>query len=286
MRAHLDARRVLTEISLMLLIAVMMAAIGPFGTYLLGSLPVRLVYWLRTALAAYLLYRPGIALFASLAFRLGFAEAAGWVAAVVVLSAPMTLYLWFFGPEILLDRPWPGIEPFMDTYWQVIALTGPAMAVLWWRAAPARAAADPPPAPAPEAPAAEAPAAPETGPESGPEPGPAPRPDLPRIGAQLAERLPPRLGQEVIALQMEDHYVRVHTTRGEALVLMRMADAVAALAAVDGLRVHRSWWAARQAVAGVERKGRAVTLVLANGLRVPVARDRLPQLRERGWLEA
>lgn len=280
MRAKLTVRRVLTEISLMLLIATILAATGPFGTFFQGSFPVRLAYWLRTALAAYLLYRPGITLIATLACRLGFPETAGWIAAVVVWSAPMTLYLWYFGPTIMLDRPWPNIEQFMETYWQVISLSGIAMFLLWWRAAPRerQALAQGPAAASGEhatTPGAEKPARPEA--------EPAPRS---RLGPLLSERLPPHLGDDVIALQMEDHYVRVHTPLGNALILMRMADAVADLAQVDGLRVHRSWWAARHAVVSVDRQGRSATLTLSNGLAVPVARDRLPQLRERGWLGA
>jgi len=266
MRAHLSTRRVLTELSLMLLLAVMLATTGPFGTFLHGSWPVRLVYWLRTALAAYLLFRPCIMLFATVACRLGFAELAGWVAAVVGLSGPMALYLWYFGPHITLDRPPPTTEQFMDTYWQVLSLSALAVALLWWRAAPANG---------------EEPAAPE---RDEPDPAPAEAQPVPQIGTQLAERLPPHLGQDVIALQMEDHYVRVHTTRGDTLVLMRMADAVAELGGLDGLRVHRSWWAARTAVTAVERNGRSLTLMLSNGLAVPVARDRARQLREAGWL--
>lgn len=277
LRARLDTRRILTESALMLLLAVMLAATGPFGTFFHGSGPVRLVYWLRTVLAGYLLFRPGVLLFACAARRFGFPEAAGWSAAVVLLSAPMALYLWYFGPHVMPDRPLPGIEDFMDTYAQVLFTSGLAMALLWWRAAPD--AAEPTPATG----SAPAPNLPDTVPAQA---DAAPTPSAgPRIGALLAERLPPHLGQDVIALQMEDHYVRVHTTRGDTLVLMRMADAVAELEGLDGLRVHRSWWAARDAVTAVERSGRSVTLVLSNGLTVPVARDRLPQLRESGWLE-
>lgn len=274
MRAQLSLRRILAEIALILLIAVILAIIGPFGSFVVESGPERLAYWLRTGLAAYALYRPGITVGARLALRLGFAEGAGWIAAVLVLGAPLSLYLWYFGPDIMPDRPWPGIEAFMDTYWQVLSLSGPAMAVLWLSAAPKAEQTGAAPAAAPAASV------------TGDAPGPSEPPARPRLGPLLSERLPPRLGDDVIALQMEDHYVRVHTTRGDALILMRMADAVADLAQVDGLRVHRSWWAARHAVVAVERQGRSATLRLSNGLAVPVARDRLPQLRERGWLEA
>ncbi|MBU6269648.1 MAG: LytTR family transcriptional regulator DNA-binding domain-containing protein, partial [Sphingomonadales bacterium] len=53
---------------------------------------------------------------------------------------------------------------------------------------------------------------------------------------------------------------------------------------VEGARVHRGWWVARAAVSGVERRGRAVWLRLANGLEAPVARNAVADLREQGWL--
>jgi DNA-binding LytR/AlgR family response regulator len=80
------------------------------------------------------------------------------------------------------------------------------------------------------------------------------------VGPEPDAGLPPRLGQGAIALRMEDHDVRVSTDRGGALVLMRMADAVAEVSAIAGLRTHRSWWLARSAVTGVRREGSAARL--------------------------
>ncbi|MGH6783457.1 MAG: hypothetical protein ACREBP_02415, partial [Sphingomicrobium sp.] len=43
----------------------------------------------------------------------------------------------------------------------------------------------------------------------------------------LLLRLPKRLGEEIVALEAEDHYLRVHTALGSDLVLMRLSDAIA-----------------------------------------------------------
>ena len=101
----------------------------------------------------------------------------------------------------------------------------------------------------------------------------------------LFAQLPERLGAEVIALQMEDHYVRVHTPRGSALVLMPMGQAVAAVDDLEGERVHRSWWVARSAVQDAVRDGRNLRLRLAGGLEAPVARTAVARLRGAGWFE-
>ncbi|AWN55345.1 hypothetical protein DK412_01585 [Methylobacterium sp. 17Sr1-1] len=98
----------------------------------------------------------------------------------------------------------------------------------------------------------------------------------------LLDRLPPQIGRDILALQMEDHYVRVHTRKGSALVLMPLRQAVQEVGHRPGLTVHRSWWVARDAVTGWRRDGRNIRLVLVGGLDVPVARARLVAAREAG----
>jgi hypothetical protein len=101
---------------------------------------------------------------------------------------------------------------------------------------------------------------------------------------RLAARLPAALEGPILALQAEDHYVRIHTTRGSTLLLMRFADAIAELDGQPGLQVHRSWWVARAAVTGAARTGRRAELVLSNGLSVPVSRAAMVQARAAGYL--
>ena len=89
---------------------------------------------------------------------------------------------------------------------------------------------------------------------------------------------------DVIALQMEDHYVRVHRPGGSTLVLMTMRAAIARAAAIEGLQTHRSWWVARGAVRSVEGDSRALRLIMSSGLVVPVARSQVAVLRQSGWI--
>lgn len=88
----------------------------------------------------------------------------------------------------------------------------------------------------------------------------------------LLSKLPAAIGNEVIALETEDHYLRVHTVRGTALILMRMADAVALLAPQLGAQVHRRWWVAESAVEGVHMQDQKLSLCLINNALVPVGR--------------
>jgi hypothetical protein len=88
----------------------------------------------------------------------------------------------------------------------------------------------------------------------------------------LLSRLPPEIGGDIIALETEDHYLRVHAAGGSALILMRMADAVALLDPRLGTQVHRRWWVAQAAVAGVRTEGQKLFLCLIDKSLVPVGR--------------
>lgn len=102
--------------------------------------------------------------------------------------------------------------------------------------------------------------------------------------ARFPDRLPPRLrGATLIAVQAEDHYLRIHTDRGSDLILMRLSDALAELEGLEGARTHRSWWVAREAVRDVSRGDGRALLTLDGGLTAPVSRRYAPGLRQAGW---
>jgi hypothetical protein len=102
---------------------------------------------------------------------------------------------------------------------------------------------------------------------------------------KFLERLPPKLrGAEVWAVEAEDHYLRLHTSKGQDLILLRLADAIAELQGIEGLQVHRSWWVARDAITDAKRGDGRATLTLKDGAEVPVSRTYAGLLRERGWI--
>ena len=101
--------------------------------------------------------------------------------------------------------------------------------------------------------------------------------------APFLDRLPPHLRGDLIALEAQDHYLKVHTGSGSTLVLSRLTDAIAQLRAIDGLQVHRSWWVADSAVVAVLREGGVLTLKLRNGIKAPVSRTYLQAVRARVW---
>ncbi len=74
-------------------------------------------------------------------------------------------------------------------------------------------------------------------------------------------RLPPRYREaELYALSSEDHYLRVHTSLGQELVLLRLSDAVR----------------------GRRRQGGKTSLLLPDGSLVPVSRTFVADVRAAG----
>lgn len=102
---------------------------------------------------------------------------------------------------------------------------------------------------------------------------------------RFLERLPQRLrGAEIWAVEAEDHYLRLHTSKGQDLILLRLSDAIDELDGLEGAQVHRSWWVARQGIVEARRgDGRAV-LTLQDGSEAPVSRTYARALRARGWI--
>ncbi len=104
--------------------------------------------------------------------------------------------------------------------------------------------------------------------------------------SRFVERLPLGLRSlPVLALQAEDHYLRVHLGNGQStLILMRLSDAIAELPSDVGAQTHRSWWVAKDAVRSVAKADGRATFTLDHGVEVPVSRSFYKALNDAGWL--
>ena len=247
------AKRLTIEILVMVALGLLVGLLGPFGTF--GAPPAqRMLSWVIWLLAGYALFRPTNIVAGWLCEATGLPHFAGKLLALVVASVPLTLIVTMMVTHLPFADVlrWRGFWT-MYLYIVVIAVVASVvMASVFGRTVPAAAMSEP----APSSPRAPAP------------------PTLP---------LPPGFGP-VLALKGEDHYVRVIGAGREELVLMRMRDAIERLGEADGLRVHRSWWVARDAVVAVRRDGRTAIITLIGNHQAPVARDMMPQLRAAGWL--
>ncbi|MBA3678278.1 MAG: LytTR family transcriptional regulator DNA-binding domain-containing protein [Sphingosinicella sp.] len=244
--------------AVMLAVGIALAAIGPFGSFGLGSFATRLAYWLPAAVAGYLFVRPTLILATFVGHKLHISEPPVIGAGVLLASIPMTSFiLWLNGNPLVY---FPSFEGWFQIYVQV-GLIGGLVTLLFWlleRRTRKDVSAAVFEAPAPTARVSPA--------------------------SIFLSRLPPHLRGQLIALEMEDHYVRAHTILGSGLILMRMRDAVSEVTDIEGMQVHRSWWVARGAVEKAHLSGRTLKLTLTGGLEASVARSSVRALREAGWL--
>ena len=273
-------RSILSDLAIMTVIGVFLAVLGPFGS-IAEPLAVRLITWLTFGYIGYAIYSP-------MSFVVDRAHAALdlpllplWVAAVMAATVPMTALIYFvqFMPN------WPPVPPLEEaliSYSYVFVIGGGVTLLFNFIGSKGPSAASVPAA-------GERPSETTSAPTDADAPS-APSPEL--VPNPLLDALPPELGSDIIALEMEDHYVRVHTALGSQLVLMRLRDAIAHMAAhmpeVEGRQIHRSWWVARLAVEDVKREGRNIRLVLTSGngtpIEAPVSRAQVSDLKTAGWI--
>jgi hypothetical protein len=227
-------------------LGLILGAIGPFGSYLNDAAPLRMAYWVANLWVGWLAFGFSLPRLSAWATRRG-APLWLWTPPAVALLAVLPAVV----SRTLALRLWPvvGGVHWLEWYVQCLLISALITAGVLWATRPRAAAGGPNPA-----------------------------------SADPRERLAPHLGRAVLCLQMEDHYVRVHTTQGSALVLMSLSQAIDGLKDLEGVQTHRSWWVARSAITGVVEDGRNLRLSLKGGLEAPVSRARVGRLREEGWL--
>jgi hypothetical protein len=259
-------RRILLELWAMLVIASIVGFMGPFGTYAGHGLVDRVVHWWQLLMGAYLLVRPtifGLHLLAK-ATELPLSVATIW--GVVVVSVPLGV-LW----RHIGEDTFRALDDYTDLLPFSLLCAVAVLGVTHWSVRADRRlskrsmrSVNPP----------ELMQAPITGASN------LEQQAIPVLRA----RLPQSFRGPILALQSEDHYVRVHGEQDSELVLIRLRDAIAEMDGVSGVQVHRSWWVACDAISKAEPTGRSWNIVLINGTIAPVARDSVTRLQSVGIL--
>lgn len=230
----------------------LLALLGPFGSYLNGPFTVRFLFWLTSCWIGFLLYG-AIVRFLLIRWRASVMDRIALLLGILAASIPQA----WISRELALHI-WPHLEDHFPSlalwYAQTVVIAGLFVSVGagWslWRRHDMRSGAQP-----------------EVRPERG---------DMPAdVFFEPAT---------VLALQIEDHYVRVHRADGSQIILMSLKQAIGNVSGMDGLQTHRSWWVARAAVTEVIGTPRNMRLRLSNGLEAPVARSAVIKLREAAWL--
>jgi hypothetical protein len=251
-----DWRRRARDLAIYLAIGVFLSILNPFGATSGAPLWVAATYWVSLVLLGSLAGEAATIAVGRLWPRLPDWGAVPIVATVVsaVLLPTLLLVEWVIRGETIAPKDW--LRSF-SLIW-VVAIGITIVSTLIRRATEARAA-----------------------PASTLTPGPM----AGQAGAPFMDRLPVRLRTaELWAVQSEDHYLRVHTSAGQEMILMRLADALKELAAVEGLQTHRSWWVAKQGLADISKGSGKLVLTLKSGIEAPVSRTYQPAVREAGWI--
>lgn len=240
-------RRFSLDLLLLAAVGFVMTVLGPYRTLDVPPL-LRTAYWLAAVIGSGLV---GIGLDWALRPHIR----AFWlrVAAVsLAMTPPVTLFIYALNAAMLdLPRRW-WLLPQLA--WQVLVVASLMMALralAWRRIVETRTIVVPP---------------------------------LPEAERAFRLRLsPPRRRARLLALEAEDHYVRVHTDSGSELVSMRFAEAMDELAGAYGYRLHRSWWASADAIEAIRWRRGGGEARLTGGIKAPVSRRCAIALKEAGW---
>jgi LytTr DNA-binding domain-containing protein len=242
-------RRLAAETALLAAVGLFLSVLGPFGT---AGQPVaiRAFYWPTVIIGGGVF---GIAIDTLVQRRL----AGFWprlIVDTVLMTLPVTVLVFFVSWAVFgapADRP-----HFGPLLFQVFVISFGVMALraLAWRGVWTERT---------------------TGPDEAEPPG---------QGEAFRQRLSARKrAARLLAVEAEDHYLRVHTDAGDELITARFSDALQELEGLAGYQTHRSWWVAAGAIEAVRwRRGRG-ELRLAHGLTVPVSRTYTQALKREGW---
>ncbi|MCP4825700.1 MAG: LytTR family transcriptional regulator [Shimia sp.] len=97
----------------------------------------------------------------------------------------------------------------------------------------------------------------------------------------LIASVPPSLGDDVIRIHAQDHYVEFVTTQGRSLLSEQFGDCIDKLADFDGIHCHRSHWVRLSHVVEIKKKGSAYTCLLSNGDEAPISRRKYGEFKSR-----
>lgn len=243
-----------TELLVIAGIGLVLGMLGPFGTYAMPT-ALRLIYWVTFIVIGYVIFRPisFVASWLSEASPIGFPVAIGL--AIAVAALPLSVMIGFMINGFSLEGPMLS-DGFALLYVQV---AGIGLGIFLLMQALFRSDSD------------DQDRLPETVDETAKTPA-------------LLKRLPPGFQTQILALGVEDHYVRVHGPDHSEMLLIRLGDAIREMDGVAGIQVHRSWWVAQTAIRTTKRDGRNLRLVLQNGMEVPVSRTSVAKLKQSGWI--
>ncbi len=227
-------------------LAIIVALIGPFGTFDALNLPLRLLYWAPVVL--------GANVFVRLSNRLVNRFAANptplqWqVLTIVVFSMTFSPAVWSY--SALFSDQLRGLNSLFVIFFNVFCVTAAIGFLVFFMT---RTSAE--------------------------------RVEETTIRPRLFNRLPDGTDAAIVRLTVDDHYVQVHMDDGHVhRILMRFADAVNEMDDTLGFCTHRSHWVAAGFVTQSLRENNREFLMLGDGAKVPVSKTYRENVAAAGFL--
>lgn len=256
-------QRISVELLVIAVVGLLLGLLGPFGTYAM-PLALRLAYWIGFILIGYAIFRPVIHAAQWLADTTAIPLWVANIMAAAIAALPLAFLIGFAINGMRFDGLMLG-NSFATLYLQCAGI-GIAISALMRLVFPRleidqqqRDTIVNPKEPADQA--------------------MAPHLQITSLHKRLPAGFP-----DILALSIEDHYVRVHSFARSEMLLMRLSDAIAEMEGAEGMQVHRGWWVAKAAIAGSRRQERNLKLVLSNELEIPVSRSFAAKLKQTGWI--
>jgi len=95
---------------------------------------------------------------------------------------------------------------------------------------------------------------------------------------EFKSNLPSIIGQDVVAISSDLHYLNIHTALGKTLLLGSLKH-VAEIYADEGVLIHRSHWVRKEHVVRVHIRGDKAVCLMRNGLQIPIARSKRKEIK-------
>ena len=84
-------------------------------------------------------------------------------------------------------------------------------------------------------------------------------------------RISEELGNHLISLSIQDHYVEVVTKLGREMIYLSFSEAMEELKKYPGIQIHRSHWVSQEALVSIVKEGRSTFATTSDGRKLPIS---------------
>ena len=105
--------------------------------------------------------------------------------------------------------------------------------------------------------------------------------EKPNLKNNFLSIVPQQIGNDIIYLKSELHYIRVVTNDHERLVLFNLKDAIDDLEkTIEGIQTHRSYWVSKSHIKSMKSDNNKKFIVTSNDQKIPVSRRKSAEVKK------